>query len=214
MRRSSNPGQQFRAVSNGQYSGHESPHLSVGDGNDANTSLRRKGSFNFLRRSKSRERSASGTRQPARKLSKKDRARLRDEEILKEQIPQKAPRVPIVPRPPDLPTFCGEDTRPDQGSIMSNRAEGSYQKRLAQKSSQEAVGSNSYRGMPIPPVPPIPAMPGMTPLAGVRPPPNYDPYARTESMTHRGRYSYASSAISTINSPRKVRRRNDPTPFK
>ena len=30
-----------------------------------------------------------------------------------------------------------------------------------------------------------------------------DPYARTESMTHRGRYSYASSAISTINSPQK-----------
>ena len=41
-----------------------------------------------------------------------------------------------------------------------------------------------------------------------------DPYARTESMTHRGRYSYASSAISTINSPRRVRRRKDPTPFK
>jgi len=32
-------------------------------------------------------------------------------------------------------------------------------------------------------------------------------------MAHRGRYSYASSAISTINSPRRVRRRKDPTPF-
>ncbi|RKU45396.1 hypothetical protein DL546_004710 [Coniochaeta pulveracea] len=32
-------------------------------------------------------------------------------------------------------------------------------------------------------------------------------------MTHRGRYSYASSAMSTINSPRRVRRRKDPTPF-
>lgn len=47
----------------------------------------------------------------------------------------------------------------------------------------------------------------------VQPPP-FDPYAATESMTHRGRYSYASSAISTINSPRRVRRRKDPTPFK
>lgn len=46
----------------------------------------------------------------------------------------------------------------------------------------------------------------------VQPPP-FDPYAATESMTHRGRYSYASSAISTINSPRRVRRRKDPTPF-
>lgn len=42
----------------------------------------------------------------------------------------------------------------------------------------------------------------------------FDPYARTESMTHRGRYSYASTAVSTINSPRRVRRRKDPTPFK
>lgn len=41
-----------------------------------------------------------------------------------------------------------------------------------------------------------------------------DPYARTESMTNRGRYSYASSSISTVNNPRKVRRRKDPTPFK
>ncbi|KAJ5594324.1 uncharacterized protein N7459_000532 [Penicillium hispanicum] len=40
-----------------------------------------------------------------------------------------------------------------------------------------------------------------------------DPYARTESMTHRGRYSYASSAVSTVNSPRRVRRRKDPTPY-
>lgn len=41
-----------------------------------------------------------------------------------------------------------------------------------------------------------------------------DPYARTESMTHRGRYSYASSAVSTVNSPRRLRRRKDPTPYK
>lgn len=46
------------------------------------------------------------------------------------------------------------------------------------------------------------------------PPPEIDPYARTESMTHRGRYSYASSAVSTINSPRRLRRRKDPTPYK
>ncbi|PSS03241.1 hypothetical protein BD289DRAFT_359384 [Coniella lustricola] len=40
-----------------------------------------------------------------------------------------------------------------------------------------------------------------------------DPYARTESMTNRGRYSYASTAVSTTNNPRRVRRRKDPTPF-
>ncbi|KAF7544184.1 hypothetical protein G7046_g9837 [Stylonectria norvegica] len=52
----------------------------------------------------------------------------------------------------------------------------------------------------VPPVPPLPNG-------------GFDPYARTESMTHRGRYSYASSAISTVNSPRRVRRRKDPTPM-
>ncbi|KAJ5396914.1 hypothetical protein N7509_005027 [Penicillium cosmopolitanum] len=40
-----------------------------------------------------------------------------------------------------------------------------------------------------------------------------DPYARTESMTHRGRYSYASSAVSATNNPRRVRRRKDPTSY-
>lgn len=42
-----------------------------------------------------------------------------------------------------------------------------------------------------------------------------DPTERTESMTHRGRYSYASSmAPVNMSSPRRVRRRKDPTPFK
>ncbi|EAS35013.2 cell division protein Sep4a [Coccidioides immitis RS] len=49
-----------------------------------------------------------------------------------------------------------------------------------------------------PPVPPIPFV---------------DVYGKAESMAHRGRYSYASSAVSTINSPRRVRRRKDPTPY-
>lgn len=58
---------------------------------------------------------------------------------------------------------------------------------------------------------PIPPIPGFTPdgRGGYA-----DHSGRTDSMTHRGRYSYASSAISTINSPRRVRRRKDPTPFK
>ena len=41
------------------------------------------------------------------------------------------------------------------------------------------------------------------------------PQERTESMTHRGRYSYASSVNQVnTNSPRRIRRRKDPTPFK
>jgi hypothetical protein len=43
------------------------------------------------------------------------------------------------------------------------------------------------------------------------------PIDRSESMAHRGRYSYASTggqAVNAVNSPRRVRRRKDPTPFK
>lgn len=46
----------------------------------------------------------------------------------------------------------------------------------------------------------------------------YEPSGeRSSSMTNRGRYSYASSvaqAGGSVNSPRRVRRRKDPTPFK
>ncbi|GLI76789.1 hypothetical protein PoHVEF18_005067 [Penicillium ochrochloron] len=64
---------------------------------------------------------------------------------------------------------------------------------------------------------PEPAVPrphsGIPPASMSSPTEAVDPYARTESMTHRGRYSYASSAISTVNSPRRIRRRKDPTPY-
>ncbi|KKA27906.1 hypothetical protein TD95_004201 [Thielaviopsis punctulata] len=53
-----------------------------------------------------------------------------------------------------------------------------------------------------PPPPPIPAA-----VASV------DPYARTESMTNRGRYSYASTTTTPLSNPRRLRRRKDPTPF-
>ncbi|KAJ6178933.1 hypothetical protein N7519_009394 [Penicillium mononematosum] len=61
--------------------------------------------------------------------------------------------------------------------------------------------------IPIRPQSGLPASPSMGSVN------NVDPYARTESMTHRGRYSYASSAVSTVNSPRRVRRRKDPTSY-
>lgn len=61
--------------------------------------------------------------------------------------------------------------------------------------------ANGLKGAP--PVPAVPAGYAAT-----------DAYARTESMTHRSRYSYANSMTSALNSPRRVRRRKDPTPYK
>ena len=171
-----------------------------------NGSLRRKGSFSFLRRSKSRDRSASDGSTPRRKLSKKERSKVWQQEMMSEQVPSRPPRIPNVPRQPDLQTFGIGDTM----TTVTYRPGGPSQPRLAQKSSQETIGADMYRGTAIPPVPPIPAIPG----AMLTKSPYIDSVARSESMTHRGRYSYASSLISTINSPRKIRRRKDPTPFK
>jgi hypothetical protein len=72
--------------------------------------------------------------------------------------------------------------------------------------------SREYSTNGTPPVPPIPRVAEKKEVV--------DPYARTESMTHResttvpprgekltdagGRYSYAPSTVSTLNSPRRV----------
>jgi len=113
-------------------------------------------------------------------------------------------QVSVSKVPPKLPEFAkageqlsnsfGADMRPDSVSIISGRTDGVYSNRPSMDPGYNAMSS-------IPAPPPVPNG-------------GWDPYARTESMTHRGRYSYASSAISTINSPRRVRRRKDPTPFK
>ena len=118
-----------------------------------------------------------------------------------EPIPKSPPRLPALyngAQPPELQSFGGE-TRPDSLAIVSGKADHSFHHHPPRASMDPGRPSISSTAPPVPPIPD----------GGY-----VDPYARTESMTHRGRYSYASSAISTINSPRKVRRRKDPTPFK
>lgn len=132
-------------------------------------------------------------------MSKKQKA-LAQEELLRQQreaamLPKQPPRLPSHSPLPQINTFGGEDARPDSLAIVSNKV-GNF--------SRPSVEYKMAPGGRVP----IPPIPGSSPPDG-----DYDPYARTESMTHRGRYSYASSAISTLNSPRRVRRRKDPTPF-
>ncbi|KAJ9155234.1 Gtp binding protein [Pleurostoma richardsiae] len=128
------------------------------------------------------------------KGSKKQQA-LREQELQRQRdaaIPKSPPRLPALYNgapAPQLQTFGG-DAHPDSLAVGSARPDHPFS---TPRPSMEP--SRSVASVPVPPVP------------------GFDPYARTESMTHRGRYSYASSAISTINSPRRVRRRKDPTPF-
>ncbi|KAI1801705.1 hypothetical protein F4811DRAFT_563799 [Daldinia bambusicola] len=120
----------------------------------------------------------------------------------RESVPKSPPRLPDLyngAQPPEPLESFGGDTRPDSIAIVSGKVDHSFHHFPPRPSIDP--GRPSMSSVASPPVPPVPT--------------GYyvDPYARTESMTHRGRYSYASSAVSTINSPRRVRRRKDPTPF-
>lgn len=140
----------------------------------------------LLRRSKSSELKANKKAQKDQELERQRQA-----------VSRTPPKIPDFYRAGEqlpLSNSIPSDLRTEAGSVFSeDQYHGNYSARPSMEPSQSVV-----HAVPIPPIP----------NGG------FDPYARTESMTHRGRYSYASSAISTINSPRRVRRRKDPTPFK
>lgn len=151
----------------------------------------RRTSFGFLRRQKSTD---TG------KMLKKNRGA--SGQYQQPNIPAVPPQLPSHSPLSQIPSFGGENARAD-----------SYQQ-MGKNAAQYRAGSGNYAGAYQVPVPPVP---GSSPPGQKNGDHFVDPYARTESMTHRGRYSYASSAISVgtgINSPRRVRRRKDPTPFK
>ncbi|KAJ2990791.1 hypothetical protein NUW58_g2776 [Xylaria curta] len=150
------------------------------------TAPRRSSFGNLLRRSK------SGDMKNGRKGSQGQQ---------KESLPSSPPRLPALyngSQPQPLQTFGG-DPRPDSIAIVSGKTDHSFHHQPPRASIDP--GRPSMSSVARPPVPPVPNGGWV------------DPYPRTESMTNRGRYSYASSAISTVNSPRRVRRRKDPTPF-
>ncbi|KAL2180780.1 uncharacterized protein P884DRAFT_48850 [Thermothelomyces heterothallicus CBS 202.75] len=127
-------------------------------------------------------------------LKKQQAARELELQRQRDAVPKSPPRLPVLYNGAPAPQLgLGGDARPDSLAIVSGRAEqmASAPPRPSMEPSRSAIN--------VPP-PPIPNG-------------GFDPYAGTPSMAHRGRYSYASSAISTINSPRRVRRRKDPTPF-
>ena len=198
------------------YLSNESPLSPGSSSKDRHNSLRRRPSFSFLRRSKSRDgvsrtvstgtaRSSSGGSVPGRKLSKKRLALAREQQMRQENIPPFPPKIPDIPRTQTLQTFGGENYRPDSLAIMSGKSDGYSSGRSFSYASKDTPGLAVTHNVPIPPIPTNSLGGGKSAV---------DPFARTESMTHRGRYSYASSAISTIDGPRRLRRRKDPTPFK
>ncbi|KAK2057945.1 hypothetical protein LY76DRAFT_77082 [Colletotrichum caudatum] len=152
----------------------------------------RRSSFGMLlRRSKSGDLGKGGKKAQAQR-QQQERELERQRQAAVSRIPPKLPE--FYKANDQLSNSIPSDLRSEEGSVMHDHAIGTaYSTRPSIEPSRSVAGS-------IPPMPPVPDS-------------AYDPYARTESMTHRGRYSYASSAISTVNNPRRVRRRKDPTPF-
>lgn len=140
----------------------------------------------LLRRSKS-----GNLKKQAAKEQERERQRQRDASVSKSP-----PRLPVLYNGAPSPQLGigGGEGRPDSFAIVSGKAD--FSSNATPRPSIEP--SRSVISVPPPPIPNN----------------GFDPYANTGSMAHRGRYSYASSAVSTINSPRRVRRRKDPTPFK
>ncbi|KAH0361174.1 hypothetical protein KCU65_g8889, partial [Aureobasidium melanogenum] len=169
---------------------------------------RRRGSFSFLTRSKSRE--VPVTRSPSGRKMLRNK-KLRDQEERRRQEQQ----MPVVSHsPPTLPTLPNmepiEGARPDSIAIVSGRGHDYPRPPPPANFSRPKQASTSYSSMPSmsssgslnAPNPygvPLPAMPDSVP--------------RTESMVSRGRETYAPSISANMHSPRRMRRRKEPEAF-
>ena len=187
----------------------------------------RRGSFGFLRRSRSREIAPVTTGSDGnRKLSRRGKRMVSKEETTKNQIGM----------PPQLPSYHNlpqMNTPFVDGSPANNHAAPQPQAQYPNNGVHYPPSISNASGKPV-------SRSGynkdafyqkhlmaertptqsrnVTPQAAAgSSPPSTDSLNRAESMTNRGRYSYATNAAAVngnVNSPRRVRRRKDPTPFK
>ncbi|KAH6620132.1 hypothetical protein C7974DRAFT_226826 [Boeremia exigua] len=161
----------------------------------------RRSSFSFLRK-RSSESKTSTSRAPS--MSRKQKALAQEEELRRQReaamLPKEPPRLPTHSPLPQIASFGGE-LRPDSVAIVSNKV-GNYSTNFSRPSVEQ------HRMAPATNLAVMPPIPGSSHSFI-----DTDPYARTESMTNRGRYSYASSQVSAVNSPRRVRKKKQPTPF-
>ncbi|KAK0669557.1 hypothetical protein QBC41DRAFT_106684 [Cercophora samala] len=141
---------------------------------------------------------------------KKQQKLAREQELQRQRdaVSKSPPRLPVLYNGAPAPQLgLGGEARPDSIAIVSGRAEYASPPSAGPPADAAAFATAAPR----------PSMEPARSNFSIPPPPipngGFDPYAGTGSMAHRGRYSYASSAMSTINSPRRVRRRKDPTPF-
>ncbi|KAJ8109434.1 hypothetical protein OPT61_g7456 [Boeremia exigua] len=183
------------------YTKDGSPDPSAAPSSNGDYQAARRSSFSFLRK-RSSESKVSTSRAPS--MSRKQKA-LAQEEALRRQreaamLPREPPRLPSHMPLPQIASFGGEH-RPDSVAIVSNKV-GNFSPNFSRPSVDQPRVAPATNLAVMPPIP------GSSHSFI-----DTDPYARTESMTNRGRYSYASSQMSAVNSPRRVRKKKQPTPF-
>ena len=156
--------------------------------------------------SSNRKTSTEGGRTMLRKSSKlkaaQEAERLEQERLARQRAPP--PRLPTHNPLPGIDSFGGDEAQ--QGRTNFSRP--GYNMPSSNHHNTSSSPAYAVRGGQVPGSPPASKTNGeYVDSSSVA--------ERHESMTHRGRYSYASSiAPINMNSPRRIRRRKDPTPFK
>jgi len=186
--------------------------------------------FRSLSRSVSREamlRRGSKARQ-------QQQAELERREREAQMLPKQPPRLPSHHPLASMPTFGGEDARPDSVAIFNGHTQpnrgpppSSYTHNHAQAPAQTAANfsrpgmvsmASSHRDNSSSPAYALrgASASASPPPAGIATVNGDDHTERTGSMTNRGRYDYTAGAAQAghVNSPRRIRRRKDPAPFK
>jgi hypothetical protein len=195
--------------------------------------------FRSRSRSKSREGGPNMLRRgsKAKQQQQQQQAELERRERQAQMLPKQPPQLPSHQALPGMPSFGGDGSRPDSFAIFNN----AYSHRSPPPSTN--VQHTTVRATAPTPSTANFSRPGNVSMssarrdsssspayalrgasASVSPPPvkatpasnGDDLTERTASMTNRGRYDYTanSSQPGHVNSPRRMRRRKDPTPFK
>ena len=204
-------------------------HFRNSSQNNNNNNRRRSNSTsNFSER----QSSSGDTHNMLRKASRLRKEQAEQERKAREaaQLPQEPPHLPSLQPLPGIPAFGGEDPRssldPEShvngyNNVGAAKLNGRPTARSPNFSRPSTMSSSNVNNSSSPA---YAVRPGF-PLASQSSSPDMRTAGngeyvtigeRVESMANRGRYSYASQStqINAASSPRRVRRRKDPTPFK
>jgi hypothetical protein len=190
--------------------------------------------FRSRSRSKSREGGPNMLRRgsKAKQQQQQQQAELERRERQAQMLPKQPPQLPSHQALPGMPSFGGDGNRPDSFAIFNNAYSHRAQPQPvnvrttapAQSAANFSRPGNTSMASAHRDNSSSPAYALRGASASVSPPPvkatpasnGDDLTERTASMTNRGRYDYTanSSQPGHVNSPRRMRRRKDPTPFK